>query len=115
MTNAQVGDVRIDDVLRLMSDGQRTVDVSDVGPRGAVKRLRLNVCNESLNGWCETARVQALLGSCPRSVGSFKSGVRAWLDFVDTVLIGRNHAFPPSLGGLLAWSNTFRCEGTFSN
>ena len=65
---SQVGDVKIDDVLCLMGNGQRAVDVSDVGPRAAVKRLRRSINDEGLNGCCETARVQALLGSCPRSV-----------------------------------------------
>ena len=59
--------------------------------------------------------MEALIGSCPRSIESFKSGVRAWLEFVDVALGGQSNAFPPSRGGLLAWSKTFRCAGTFSN
>ena len=89
--------------------------MSDVGPRAALKRLRSTFGADDLDSWCDKARIEALMGSCPRSVESFKSGVRAWLEFVDEVLSGHGNAFPPSLGGLLAWSKMFRCSGTFGN
>ena len=114
-TDPSVGDERISDVLKGLGDAQRKLVVSDVGPRGAVKRLRATVNNEDMSSWCERARVDALLGSCPKSIESVKSGIRAWLEFVEIVLSGQRDAFPPSLGGLLAWSKTFRSSDTFSN
>jgi len=61
--------------------------------------------------WRAKARVAAVMGSCPRSKGSFKSGLRHWCDFISITHGAENAdtaAFPPCLGDVLAWSNTFR-------
>ncbi len=53
------------------------------------------------------ARSEAILGSCPDSLESLRSGIRSWVLFAETVL-GSTRPFPPTEGGLLAWSRTFR-------
>lgn len=60
--------------------------------------------------WTMIERNRAILGSCPRSLESVKSGIRCWRDFAVGVLRCREtQIFPPTLDGLLAWSSTFRC------
>ena len=58
--------------------------------------------------WTMIARNQAILGSCPRSIDSVKSGIRCWRDFA-TLVLQRKEAniFPPTVDELLAWSATF--------
>ena len=60
-------------------------------------------------------QVAAILGSCPRTIESFRSGIRNWCKFADLALGGASHAFPPTVDAILLWSHTFRCVGTFSN
>ena len=86
------------------------------GPRSALKR----VLAEAPEGvakqrWIEESRVRAILGSCPRTRASALSGLRCWISFAQRMLYVKGNELPPSLEGLLAWSNLFRCEGTFSN
>jgi len=93
-----------------------TIPVEGLGPRMALKRL-----SESVHGpvatqqWVSEARMNALLGSCPRTHSSFISGVRCWVAFASKVLGRQGSEFPPMQTEVLAWSNLFRCSGTFSN
>ena len=61
--------------------------------------------------WTTYARVAAVLGSCPRSLPSLKSGLRHWIRYIE-IMYGKEQvdqkAFPPDLNDILAWSNTFR-------
>jgi len=43
------------------------------------------------------------------------AGVACWIRFAEATLGGRCNAFPPTLEGVLAWSHTFQCVGTFCN
>ena len=66
--------------------------------------------------WIGRARIAALLGACPKSKASFKSGVRCYIAFAMQVLAKcREEVLPPSVDDLLAWSMVFRCADTFSN
>ena len=90
--------------------GQVVLNVQGAGPKNAIECLK----NELENGgeapcvWEKRARLAAVLGSCPRSIDSLKSGVRHWIDFI-TVVKGSNRlAFPATIEDILAWSNMFR-------
>ena len=66
-------------------------------------------------GLLEDARLQAIIGSCPKSHESAKSGMRFWRWFAVSVLGVRGDVFPPKLADLLVWSRLFRCHKTFGN
>ena len=90
--------------------------IKGLGPAKAAAEL----CKEFPNvdgrmSWALTARIEAIVGSCPRSLNSAKSGMRAWFAFVREVLGKSGDVFPPSLDDLLAWSRLFQHEGTFRN
>ena len=59
--------------------------------------------------------MQAIVGSCPKSHRSAKSGMRFWKWFAGNVLGWRGDVLPPTLDGLLQWSRLFRCHKTFGN
>ena len=65
--------------------------------------------------WREVARLEAILGSCPRSIEKVKSGLRCWFDFRKRLGDPLSSSFPPSLTDLLAYANIFDCAKTFSN
>lgn len=61
--------------------------------------------------WRHQARVAAVLGSCPRSLGSVKSGFRHWVDYICITYSDEesvHRVLPPKLADVAAWSNTFR-------
>ena len=133
------------------------LNVQRTRPLEALELLKKNLpCDEAgLAQWRHWARVAAVMGSCPRSIESFKSGtyqaccmraahgfpvcigLRHWIRYVE-ITHGEKQAdevaFPPNLGDVLGWSNTFksvccqcvwtlrrllsfaaRCFGTFAN
>ena len=59
---------------------------------------------------CFSCRVRLTLACWP--------GLRSWFEFVE-LIYGfakvESMALPPRLDDVLAWSNTFRCAGTFGN
>ena len=63
--------------------------------------------NELRNAWLLMAKYQAIMGSCPKSMNSLKSGIRTYLDFVEEYGF-EACAWPPTLDVLLAWSCTFK-------
>ena len=65
--------------------------------------------------WLANARVAALMGSIPRSQKSFLSGMRSYLTFAGLFGCSAGRELPPSVKVLLAWSELFRCAGTFAN
>jgi len=65
--------------------------------------------------WFAHARMAAVLGSCPKSLDSFRSGLRCYMNFAVKSFGCVSDGFPPSVEGILAWSNFFRCVGTFTN
>ena len=95
---------------------RETPSIQGMGPTKAAAGL----CNALPNvndraEWAVVARIEAIVGSCPRSMDSAKSGMRAWLGFFRNVLGKTGNAFPPLLDDLLAWSRLFQHEGTFRN
>lgn len=89
-------------------------------PLAALERLRAIIANDpaARSQWLAQAKVAAVMGSCPRSHKSFKSGVRHWIEFI-AITHGDDavnfRAFPPRMDDVLAWTSTFRCAGTFCN
>ena len=80
----------------------------------------------------QRARIAAVMGNCAKTKESFKSGrvsfikrmvfivagcpgVKSWIAFAHTRYGSAPQPLPPSLDGLLEWSNLFRCVGTFAN
>ena len=91
--------------------------VMDEGPRKALSKLRLDQMTIAENVlWIETARVEAVLGSCRRSLPSVKSGIQCYVAFVRAIAgPGISPIFPPRLEWIQAWSALFRNSRTFSN
>jgi len=84
--------------------------------------------------WLEDARLEAILGSCRRSLPSvrcvgcylswracvsvscvLRAGITCYLEFVKSVKGGGVAAFPPKVEWIQAWGTMFRCSGTFAN
>ena len=62
--------------------------------------------------WRQEARVAAILGSCPRTLKSTRSGLNHWIKFIELTYGADKVAgkiLPPALGDVLAWSHTLRC------
>ena len=61
--------------------------------------------------WRHEARIAAILGSCPKTLQSTRSGLNHWIKFIKATY-GAAEAdskiLPPKLGDVIAWSNTFR-------
>lgn len=87
-----------------------------VGPRKALQKLHnADLTADEKAVWMESARLDAILGSCCRSMPSVRSGIRAYLGFVEETYGGPKKYFPPQLEWLLAWSTLFRSQGTLGN
>ena len=106
-----------------------------LGPRAALASAQLNgLSPQARCDWVEESRIDAIMGSCSRSMTSWRSGCRCYVSFVgthqvyfssqhellpcmlaDTVNPGASHYFPPRLDVLLSWSTLFRSVGTFNN
>ena len=87
------------------------------GPRATLKAFCATLPSAGVRSeWLQEAYLKALLGSCPKSLNSVRSGIRCWLAFAAAAL-GQSggEAMPPTAQGLVAWSMQFRCVGTFSN
>eukprot|EP00973_Karenia_brevis_P096124 12430726-Karenia_brevis.AAC.1 len=59
--------------------------------------------------------MSAILGSCPRSLPSVRSGLKCYMAFVDACFKKGTRYFPPQVEVLAAWATLFRCAGTYSN
>lgn len=105
-------------VDRIVEQPTQVLDIKGVKPLKAVEMLR-----ETLQGdpqkqeeWRAKARVASILGSCPRSKASFRSGIKHWIQFIEATRGAENmnrYAFPPLLDDVLAWANTFACLGAY--
>ena len=91
-------------------------DVSGLGPTAAIEKLKESMPSDSAAHarWLSEARVAAILGSCPRSRESFRSGLRNYIRFAKVAFGGGELGFPPSVDTLLLWSHNFRCVVRFS-
>ena len=81
-------------------------------------RLQIPQTDEGKAQWRHEARVAAVLGSCPRSVASLKSGFRNWVKYICYTYPEEEscqRVLPPLLSDVVAWSCTFRCFATYSN
>ena len=106
----------VDQVLDLVNTPLIWHDVSDMDPNAAVESMRAAMPTSAVERarWKRSAKISAILGSCPRARGSFASGLRNWLKFAEVSLGGSRFGLPPTLDSLLEWSHGFRCVGTFS-
>ena len=87
----------------LQASAGHTSEVSDLGPRQALKRARLEELSEvDRSLWLESARVAAILGSIPRSKASFVSGLRSYTTFARMFGCMRGRELPPTVKVLLA-------------
>ena len=104
----------IEHVASLSSAQTTLLHIRNARPLDALELLARNLPKDPQRRkeWTAHARVAAVMGSCPRSLASFKSGLKHWLRYIE-IVHGRDDmdsaAFPPSLDDVLAWSNTFRC------
>ena len=104
---------RLEQVSELYNAQTLLLNITKARPRVALEMLERNLPCDAVarEQWRASARVAAVLGSCPRSVASFRSGMKHWIRFVE-IIHGKENAeesaFPPRLGDVLAWSNTFR-------
>jgi hypothetical protein len=90
--------------------------VGCAGPRANLKSLHESCGTvESLQVWAESARISALLGSCPLSHKSFLSGLKCWIAFANSTLGLTSNELPPTLNGLISWSVLFRSPRTYQN
>ena len=101
----------------LSSEVSRPLDVSLLGPAKAAERLgSLLTTEEQKREWACEARIQAIVGRCPKSKEKVGSGLRCWHEFYGNLPVNERGPFlPPRAVDLLAWSTTFRCDKTFSN
>jgi len=87
-------------------------------PRKAILELRerLRFGDKSLEDLKQSAKVNAILGSCPKSLLSVRSGIKCWSSFAKTIL-GKSEAniFDIHQNELLVWAETFKSKGTFCN
>ena len=119
---------------RALADTPNTfLNVQGLGPTAALSRLRDNLPDNLAHResfWAE-ARTAAITGSSAKTKDSLRSGssirlrvcacgflhsasgINSWLAF--SVIRYGTEVFPPNLNGLLEWSHTFRCVGTFAN
>ena len=121
-------------VLALAETPASVLDVNGLGPCAAVGRLKdIMPCRgEQREDFWDKARKAAILGCCAKTRDSLRSGrtlhwlfphvhavlcyfagLKNWFEFSE-FRYGED-VFPPDLGGILEWSNTFRCVGTFVN
>ena len=122
---------------QLTKEATYILDVEGAKPREALQRLREVVPQDSKSReeWRIKARVASVMGSCPRTHASFRSGdifiadacmclsclrvfglgLRHWIEYITIVHGNVARGFPPELCDVLGWANTFRCLGTFSN
>ena len=101
--------------MLLVQKPRPIVDVSAHGPRMAIKHAEFPKSASARREWFASARIAAVLGSCPRSQDSFRSGLRCYMKFAERAYGCVEHGFPPTVEGILAWSCFFKCVGTFSN
>ena len=92
------------------------VSVVGIGPQKAALALGAALANDAeANEWLASASKRSLLGSCPRSLPSVKSGITAFHAFCVRALHMRGEWLPPSTATLVAWSELFRSADTYRN
>ena len=85
-------------------------------PRQALKNFQLENRSDAEKAlWLEEARLNAIVGSCRRTLPSVRSGIRCYIAFVKAAIGKVGRYFPPKLEWLQAWALAFRCHLTFAN
>jgi hypothetical protein len=107
----------ITEALALADTPLLMLDVTGRGPNDAIRLLKESLPKDMNDRvlWQRRARVAAVLGSCPKTRSSFRSGIRNWINFIGALHCSHDGAFPARLDDILAWSHVFRCVGTWSN
>ena len=101
--------------MDLAAQPTQVMSTKGAKPMAALERLRVMFESDpqSRQEWRAQAKVAAILGSCPRTLNSFKSGIRNRAEFI-AIAHGEEQAlvrtFPPQIDDMLAWSNTFRSD-----
>ena len=105
------------DFLNLADAPSTILNITGQGPNAAISTFRdaLPASAADRKTWIRSARISAVLGSCPKSRKSFRSGLTNWINFCAVLYNDPVEGFPPRLDDILAWSHTFRCVGTFCN
>jgi len=70
-----------------------------LGPMAALKTLQVHSSPSEKQAWLEESRLDAILGATACSQKSVRSGVRCWMSFVGSCI----------LGFLSAWANVLPC------
>ncbi len=108
------------------------INVGDARPAEALKRLEELISSEGREEWSKKARIAAVLGNCPKSVASFRSGqalavacvpgsfvrhagLNHWLNYIAVAKGVDAEPFPVDMADVLSWSLLFRCLGTYAN
>ena len=107
----------ISEALALADAPPLLLDVTGKGPNDAIRLLKESLPCDMRERilWQRRARVAAVLGSCPKTRSSFRSGIRNWVNFIGALHRSYECAFPARLDDVLSWSHVFRCVGTWSN
>ena len=90
-------------------------DISDDKPTAALVKIRNIVGDIGREAWAKRARTTAILGNCPKTVASMRSGVTHWCSYLEITKGSEAEPFPVDMQDILGWSLAFRCIGTFSN
>ena len=121
--------------LAIVDVPQSVIDINGLTPRESLAKLGQVVPSGDIERrlWIKNAKVAAIIGSCPKTRQSFRSGdafvscspcschdscmtgISNWIKFVEHLAGDRDLAFPPCLDHVIVWSHTFRCVGTFAN
>lgn len=89
-----------------------------IGPKGGLEGLERDtlMCGDGAAAyWVEHSVRDVVLRSAGASLASAKSALRGWVVFADKISHARGRHLPPAAKGLAAWSQLFRCAGTFTN
>ena len=72
-------------------------NLAGAGPRDAIARLELTLRDSAVRSeWLKQAHLTAMLGSCPRTMASVKSGVRRFCQFARVVGKDLGSELPPT-------------------
>jgi hypothetical protein len=110
--------VSASDVIEVVKRGcvELSLPQLDKGPAAARKALiGAFGSNKDAAAWSEAARQKSILDSAPRSSREIASAVRCWRSFAVGVLRCEGECLPPSVDGIVAWSQMFKHKATFSN
>ncbi len=86
-------------------------EISDAKPTVALARIRDVVAGIDREAWAKRARTTAVLGNCPKTVASMRSGVAHWCSYIKITRGSEAEPCPVGMQDILGWSLAFRCIG----